>query len=161
MLGICYTIIKFYAMKCNTKKEAAKLSAKRAVCLSLALGMVFAASLALFYFNSNIGGVYCSKRNVSESAVMTGRDDADRPYEKYLEILPDRPLDINSATVEQLKKLPGVGDALSKRIVLHRQFAGPFLNSEDIMQVDGISETLYAGFEHLICVGDANENFGS
>ena len=94
-------------------------------------------------------------KHIGEIAKTAGID------EKYLELLPDRPLDLNTATVEELKKLPGIGDELSKRIVLHRQFAGPFLNREDIMQVDGISATLYAGFEHLICVGDLNENSGS
>ena len=136
------------------------LSPKRAICTSIALSIAFAVFLLSFSMNLGKSEIRYSKKSVSESAVMTGRDD-DRPYEKYLELLPDRPLDINSASVEDLKKLPGIGDELSKRIVLHRQFAGPFISPEDIMQVDGISESLYAGFEHLICVGDSNENSGS
>ena len=136
------------------------LSPKRAICICLALSIAFAVFLLFFGFASAKSGVIYAHKIGDEASVMVGRDD-DRPYEKYLELLPDRPLDINSSSVEDLKKLPGIGDELSKRIVLHRQFAGPFISPEDIMQVDGISESLYAGFEHLICVGDSNENSGS
>ena len=134
------------------------LSPKRAFCISVALCIAFAVFLIFFCLYYNSSDMIFSK--AEDETLMVGRDE-DRPYEKYLEILPDRPLDINSATAEDFKKLPGIGDELSKRIVLHRQFVGPFISLEDIMQVDGISETLYAGFEHLICIGDSNENSGS
>lgn len=136
------------------------LSAKRAVFISLALSIAFAAFLALFYFSFGLEDMSISATRVSEKDLMSGRDE-DRAYEDYLEILPDRPLDINSASLEQLQKLPGVGETLSKRIYLHRQFAGPFLSPEGILQVDGISQTLYDGFKHLICVENTDETTGS
>ena len=136
------------------------LSAKRAVFLSLALSIAFAAFLAFFCFRFGSEDLVISAGKVSEEALMSGRDE-DRAYDDYLEFLPDKPLNINTASIEQLQKLPGLGEALSKRIYLHRQFAGPFSKPEDILQVDGISETLYAGFQHLICVEDTDENTGS
>ena len=136
------------------------LSAKRALLISLLLCIAFAAFLFLLCFDFTSQQLHISAGRVSEKELMSGRDE-DRPYEDYLEFLPDRPLDINSAELEQLQKLPGVGEELAKRIYLHRQFAGPFMSCEDILQVDGITKSLYDGFKHLICVGDKDENTGS
>ena len=50
------------------------------------------------------------------------------------------PIDINTAKVADLVKLPGVGEALAKRIVEFRQEHGPFKRVEDLMKVKGIGE---------------------
>ena len=48
-------------------------------------------------------------------------------------------LDINSATVEQLQRLPGVGPSLAVRIVAYRKEVGAFRAPEQLMDVKGIS----------------------
>ena len=50
---------------------------------------------------------------------------------------------INSATVEQLASLPGVGPATASRIVEFRAKSGPFKRLEDLMAVKGIGEKSY------------------
>ncbi len=50
----------------------------------------------------------------------------------------DSPLDLNSATVEELDKLPGVGEVLAKRIVEYRTSHGGFRSVEELQRVDGI-----------------------
>lgn len=50
----------------------------------------------------------------------------------------DSPLDLNSATVEELDKLPGVGKVLAKRIVDYRASHGGFRSVEELQRVDGI-----------------------
>ncbi|RJQ51767.1 MAG: ComEA family DNA-binding protein [Actinobacteria bacterium] len=47
-------------------------------------------------------------------------------------------LDLNSATVEQLDGLPGIGPVLAKRIYDYRQERGRFGRVEDLQQVEGI-----------------------
>ncbi len=47
-------------------------------------------------------------------------------------------LDPNTATDEELDRLPGVGPALARRIVAEREAGGPFRSLEDLMRVRGI-----------------------
>ena len=50
------------------------------------------------------------------------------------------PVNLNTATVEMLEKLPGVGPATAKRIVEYRQKNGGFKKIEELMNVRGIGE---------------------
>jgi competence protein ComEA len=47
-------------------------------------------------------------------------------------------LDLNTATAEELQKLPGIGPALSQAIVDYREEHGPFHSVEELLQVPGI-----------------------
>lgn len=53
---------------------------------------------------------------------------------------PAAKVNINSASVEQLTELPGVGAKLAARIVEHRQKQGPFKSTQELMNVKGIGE---------------------
>lgn len=48
------------------------------------------------------------------------------------------PLNINTATADELQALPGIGPAYSKRIVEYRESNGPFTNLDQLTQVKGI-----------------------
>lgn len=56
------------------------------------------------------------------------------------EILPAGPIDLNTATLEQLDTLPGIGPAIAQRIIDYRTEHGPFSSVTDLLQVDGIGE---------------------
>lgn len=62
------------------------------------------------------------------------------------------PVNINTATVEELDELPGVGEATARAIVEEREANGPFLVPEDIMRVSGIGEKKYERLAGEICV---------
>ncbi|MFO7688445.1 MAG: ComEA family DNA-binding protein [Desulfobacterales bacterium] len=47
-------------------------------------------------------------------------------------------IDINTASVQELTQLKGVGPAYAAKIVAYREANGPFAKSEDILQVPGI-----------------------
>ncbi len=51
---------------------------------------------------------------------------------------------LNTATEEQLERLPGVGPGMAGRILAYRQQAGGFGKIEDLMQVTGIGPKKYA-----------------
>ena len=53
---------------------------------------------------------------------------------------PAKPLDLNTATVEELQKLPGIGPTTAKAIVRFRERSGPFRRVEDLLAVRGISK---------------------
>jgi competence protein ComEA len=52
--------------------------------------------------------------------------------------LPSQPLDINSASREDLLRLPGIGPVLAERILTEREQHGPFSSVEDLRRVRGI-----------------------
>ena len=61
-------------------------------------------------------------------------------------------LNINTASREELEKLPGVGKAISERIVAHRQQYGPFRRAEHLMMVRGISDRKFREMRTSIVV---------
>ncbi|GEM_PF-2558088 len=52
-------------------------------------------------------------------------------------------IDVNLADSISLKKLPGIGKTLSKRIVKYRSALGGFVNIEQLKEVYGISDSLF------------------
>lgn len=62
-------------------------------------------------------------------------------------------VNINSATAQEMDdKLPGIGPALSQRIVDYRSAHGPFANIEDIKNVSGIGAKKFEAIKDLIVV---------
>ena len=51
-----------------------------------------------------------------------------------------REVDVNTATVAELERLPGIGPGLAARIVEERNQHGPFSSIEDITRVSGIGD---------------------
>lgn len=65
--------------------------------------------------------------------------------------MPDiSPVNVNTAAAEELAELPGVGDALARRMVDYRAEHGPFEKPEDLLGVSGIGEKKLAGLEGRI-----------
>ncbi len=52
-----------------------------------------------------------------------------------------KPVDVNTATAEELQSVPGIGETLAKRIVEFRQEHGPFEKVDDLLNVRGIGVT--------------------
>jgi competence protein ComEA len=53
-------------------------------------------------------------------------------------------INLNSATLEQLERLPGVGPSMAARIIAYRQQSGGFAKIEDLTLVTGIGPKKYA-----------------
>ncbi|MEY4174789.1 MAG: hypothetical protein RI900_1954, partial [Actinomycetota bacterium] len=65
---------------------------------------------------------------------------------------PSGPLDLNSATEEQLDDLPGVGPATAAAIVAHRDSNGPFGSVDDLGEVRGIGPAKLDALRGLVTV---------
>lgn len=59
-------------------------------------------------------------------------------------------LDINTATLEELVQLPGIGPVLASRIIEHRRKHGRFRRPQDIIIVRGMSAGRFRPIAHLI-----------
>jgi competence protein ComEA len=66
-------------------------------------------------------------------------------------------IDLNRATAEKLQLLPGVGPALSKRIVEYREAKGEFDRIEDVMQVSGIGPKTFEAIKDYVTVEKKTE----
>jgi len=61
-------------------------------------------------------------------------------------------INLNSATVEQLESLPGIGPAMAKTIVEHRTKVGKFSRIEEIMKVKGVGEKKFQKIKDRLAV---------
>jgi competence protein ComEA len=67
---------------------------------------------------------------------------------------PTGKVNINTASVEQLSTLPGVGPKLAARIVEYRTKSGSFRAPQDLMNVKGIGEKNFVKLEQWVSVGE-------
>jgi competence protein ComEA len=63
---------------------------------------------------------------------------------------PTAPLDLNTATAEQLDALPGIGPATAQKIVDYRQAHGAFHSVDELDGVSGIGPAKLAELEGLV-----------
>lgn len=61
-------------------------------------------------------------------------------------------ININTASPEQLEKLPGIGKGFAQRIVEHREKFGPFRRPEHLIMVRGFSDKRFRALRDLITV---------
>lgn len=67
---------------------------------------------------------------------------------------PDHQLiNINTASVNELDTLPGIGPSLANAIIEYRQEHGPFQSIRELTDVPGIGEKLYNNICNKITIG--------
>ena len=68
------------------------------------------------------------------------------------EKLSDSSININSASAEELEKLPDVGAKTAQEIIEHREKFGPFRKPAHLMLVRGISDKRFREMRNLVKV---------
>lgn len=76
-----------------------------------------------------------SKEEAAEMPVQPSRTGQDSPDSEKI--------NLNTADVDRLMTLSGIGEARAKAIIAYRERHGGFQNIEDIMKIEGIKEKLF------------------
>ena len=74
------------------------------------------------------------------------------PTSQKKEVGKEGKVNINTATVEELKTLKGIGEKKAEAIIEYRKKNGSFKNKEELMKVRGIGKKLYESFEERVIV---------
>jgi len=67
----------------------------------------------------------------------------------------EKKININTASLVELQKLPRIGEKVGQRIIDFRKKNGRFRKVEEIMKVKGIGEKMFNKIKGLITVGEA------
>lgn len=92
--------------------------------------------------------IFPAGEQVQEGQVQTG------PVQEPAQVTSVQfPLNINTATEEELKFVPGIGDVMSQRIVQYRDVLGGYTNLEQLMEIKGIAQATYEKLSPYLYVG--------
>ena len=61
-------------------------------------------------------------------------------------------VNLNTATLDELETLPGIGEVLGQRIIDYREEHGPFQTVEDLLDVSGIGDSRLADIKPKVTV---------
>ena len=89
-----------------------------------------------FYFGRNGAG---SDVHISKLPAQSVASEPADSSQAQIEVV-----NINTATLDQLQTLPGIGPVLAQRIIDYRKTNGPFSSVEDLIKIKGIGEKTLA-----------------
>ena len=120
-------------------KKIKKLPGWAALVLSLALVLLFSAAVLLTVHRGRVPGTdtVLPAVRAEQTQLLAGSDGGTRAPSEFL---PEETIDLNSATVEELQRLDGIGPALAQAIVDYREQNGPFTALEQLLEIPGIGE---------------------
>lgn len=123
---------------------------KKASLILIALTFIFAAFTGGFLLgrNFNHNEVNVSVLHQAESTIPD-QTNGSTPADDKTPLL----VDVNTATVEQLVSLPGIGEVLAQRIIDYRQENGPFQSIAQLCLVEGIGDKKLESILEYITIG--------
>src|SRR5713101_1708678 len=68
---------------------------------------------------------------------------------------PERPVNLNTATSEQLQQVPGIGPATAGKILQMRKTYGPFKSVDDLLAIRGLGPKRLEKMRKYLTVGKA------
>jgi len=87
---------------------------------------------------------------IDSTHTANGQVDLDVPGDPKLSIAADMKINLNTAELDELVELPGIGPVLAQRIRAFTDLNGPFKNKSDIVLVKGIGEKIYTQIQGLV-----------
>lgn len=101
------------------------------------------------------GGIlpYGDEKSINLARVLVAGEHVHIPFNfngQPEELIRNKKISINRSDEKTLTELPGIGPAMAKRIVEHRQTKGEFSTIEDVKLVKGIGEALFLKIKDII-----------
>lgn len=128
----------------------------RAEAWILGLTLLFAAATAGWFLHQNqnhdLVRIEVSRSGAPARVERAGEDTNPAPG-----LLEGERININTAPVGDLERLPEIGPARAHDIVAYRESMGPFASVEAIMKVSGIGEKTYAKIADYITVSEGGD----
>ena len=106
-----------------------------------------------FYARQSAAQPYTVTVSQSAPEVSSAPPASNNEESKPESLLEGEAIDINSAPVEDLQRLPGIGEKRAQAIVAWREEHGPFQSVDELVQVSGIGEKLLAGLRDYAAAG--------
>ena len=106
-----------------------------------------------FYARQSAAQPYTVTVSQSAPEVSSAPAASNNEESKPESLLEGEVIDINSASVEDLQRLPGIGEKRAQAIVAWREEHGPFQSVDELVQVSGIGEKLLAGLRDYAAAG--------
>ena len=69
----------------------------------------------------------------------------------------DKKINLNSATVEELEKIPGLNRELAQKIIAAREENGEFVDMDELLDIEGIDIELLRGLKENIKIEAPDE----
>lgn len=133
---------------------------KQTIPLLILITCIFAAFLLGFFLGRNINHMpiqlsasaspETAPAASDHTAVQTEEDQ--EPTTQPPETKPTGPVNLNTATAEELSTLPGIGPVLAQRILDYRTEHGPYASVESLLGVSGIGEKKLEALLGLVTV---------
>lgn len=117
---------------------------KPRISILIVMTFLFAVFLTGFFFYRNY-----NRRSVIPAAIESVKQPSFSGSADQEETL----VNINTATVQELSKLPGIGETLSERIIAYRSIHGPFQEIGELLNVDGIGSGKLKAILDMITTG--------
>ena len=103
--------------------------------------------------SSRSAGSYTTPSPTESTPSPAERSSSSEPSASSSHLAPGQTVDINTASAEELDKLPGIGPSKAQAIVDYRNEHGDFKSVEDIKNVHGIKEGTFSKIKDYITVG--------